>query len=417
MKNIFRLFLWGTSSLLFVIISNNHPFQVRSLDTNAVDVISYCYQKSQGNYPYHFIYRINSDGTGDEKLINSLTGFNHQDYSPDGTKLVMTGYADKNNKTWSIYVYDISSKNMTRLTNKINVWDSDPSWSPDGSMIAFTRIYESQNMKNETWMMNSDGSNLHFIGVQGFRPKWSIDGSKLIYCSNVSGNWEIYTCNIDGSNEQRILNTPEDEFDPSWSPDGNTILFTSMMDGNYEIYKMKQDGTNLTRLTNNTASEGTPDWSPDGTLIAFVSDRIGAGNFQVFIMNADGSNVNQLTNTPATITAVNPSWRPRQATIVNDKIEKNTLEGFILCQNFPNPFNSSTHINYEVPFEGEVKFVLYNSIGKEIFTFFRQIQPAGKYEINFDATDLASGVYLYSITAESTERKTYTITNKMLLLK
>lgn len=329
MKNIFRLLFWKINCFLFVIISNSQPFHIRSLDTKAVDVISYCYQKSQGNYPYHFIYSINSDGTSDEKLINSLTGFNHQDYSPDGTKLTLTGYVDKNNKTWSIYVYDILTKNMTRLTNSMNVWDADPSWSPDG----------------------------------------------------------------------------------------NTILFTSMMDGNYEIYKMKPDGTELTRLTNNIASEGTPDWSPDGKLIAFVSDRIGTGNFQIFIMNADGSNVNQLTNTPATVTAINPSWRPRQATIINDKIEKNTPKDFIVFQNFPNPFNSSTHINFVVPFEGEVKIVLYNSIGKEIVTFFRQIQPAGKYEINFDATDLASGVYFYSITAESAERKTYTITKKMLLLR
>lgn len=85
---------------------------------------------------------------------------------------------------------------------------------------------------------------------------------------------------------------------------------------------------------------------------------------------------------------------------------------FELYQNYPNPFNPSTTIAYSLPESGETKLIVYNSIGVEIKTLISEYQEAGNYKINFDASDLSTGVYLFRIKSNG-----LTKTRKMILLK
>ncbi len=85
---------------------------------------------------------------------------------------------------------------------------------------------------------------------------------------------------------------------------------------------------------------------------------------------------------------------------------------FILSQNYPNPFNPSTKISYTIPNYGLVMLKVYNVLGKEISTLVNKKMLAGKHEIAFDASDLSSGVYFYTLIFENS-----TTTNKMVLLK
>ena len=84
------------------------------------------------------------------------------------------------------------------------------------------------------------------------------------------------------------------------------IVFVSDRDGNAEIYSCNADGSNINRLTNNTATDDEPVWSPDGSHIAFVSDR--TGHSEIYIMNADGSNVVRKTFSESY--CQNPTWSP-----------------------------------------------------------------------------------------------------------
>ena len=70
---------------------------------------------------------------------------------------------------------------------------------------------------------------------------------------------------------------------------------------------------------------------------------------------------------------------------------------FILRQNYPNPFNSSTTISYSKPEPGNVILKIYNLLGNEIHKFENKFQDAGTYSINFNASDLPSGIYFYRI--------------------
>jgi hypothetical protein len=89
-----------------------------------------------------------------------------------------------------------------------------------------------------------------------------------------------------------------------------------------------------------------------------------------------------------------------------------------LFQNYPNPFNPSTLIKFALPFSSDVKLEVYNILGVRIKELLNEQKPAGYYEINFNTAGLASGVYFYSIEANSLDGKSqFKSFKKMMLLK
>jgi len=85
---------------------------------------------------------------------------------------------------------------------------------------------------------------------------------------------------------------------------------------------------------------------------------------------------------------------------------------YALNQNFPNPFNPSTNINFSIPVEEFVTMDVYNSIGQKIATLVNENKTAGTYQVDFDGANLSSGIYFYKITAGN-----FTETKKMILMK
>jgi len=91
---------------------------------------------------------------------------------------------------------------------------------------------------------------------------------------------------------------------------------------------------------------------------------------------------------------------------------QNYPDGFSLDQNFPNPFNPSTTINFSIPNEELVLLKVFNSLGEEVAELVNESKPAGNYSVPFDASGLASGIYLYKIIAGG-----FIQTRKMILVK
>ena len=85
---------------------------------------------------------------------------------------------------------------------------------------------------------------------------------------------------------------------------------------------------------------------------------------------------------------------------------------FELSQNYPNPFNPTTTINYAMPKSGFTSLKVYNILGQEVATLYQGFQKAGSYKIDFNASNLASGIYLYRLQVGD-----FNLTKKMILMK
>ena len=90
---------------------------------------------------------------------------------------------------------------------------------------------------------------------------------------------------------------------------------------------------------------------------------------------------------------------------------------FSLSQNYPNPFNPSTSINFSLPSESHVMVRIYNTQGQELSVIAKGNYSAGEHSVNFDASRLASGTYIYSITATGKNGNKFVSSKKMILLK
>jgi hypothetical protein len=107
-------------------------------------------------------------------------------------------------------------------------------------------------------------------------------------------------------------------------------------------------------------------------------------------------------------------WRrPLSEIVVSaEEISNKLPSSFNLSQNYPNPFNSATAIQYSVKERTQVELVVYDILGREVEILVNGEQDAGHYKVNFNAGNLASGIYLYRLKAGS-----FIETKKMLLLK
>ena len=100
-------------------------------------------------------------------------------------------------------------------------------------------------------------------------------------------------------------------------------------------------------------------------------------------------------------------------TVVTSVAEKAGIpKEYALHQNYPNPFNPSTTIQFELPHASDVSFKVYNVLGQEVLTLVEEEKPAGVYNVQFSAENLASGMYVYRLQAGD-----FVSTKKLIFLK
>jgi hypothetical protein len=93
-------------------------------------------------------------------------------------------------------------------------------------------------------------------------------------------------------------------------------------------------------------------------------------------------------------------------------VELSQPADYFLSQNYPNPFNPSTTISYAIAEDIDVTLKVFDVLGNEVATLINENQPAGNYDITFDAANLSSGVYYYTLQAGE-----FTSTKKLMLMK
>ncbi len=99
------------------------------------------------------------------------------------------------------------------------------------------------------------------------------------------------------------------------------------------------------------------------------------------------------------------------------EVEFSVPQEFVLAQNYPNPFNPTTTLSFGLPVESNITLSVYNSLGELVKVVAQGTLQAGTHNMNFDAVDLPSGIYMYTLNAKGTDGVEFTQTAKMLLLK
>lgn len=254
------------------------------------------------------VYLIRPDGSDEINLTGELpnTFAEAPVWSPDGTIIAFDGVPNSD-VLRDIYLVNVSVNPEQFQITTLPGFDCYPSFSPDGQQI----VYMSERDGNrDLFIMDLEGTDTTQLtdeAAYDYEPSWSPDGEEIVFVSRRGGDSDIYVMDADGSNVRRLTESPKLDWRPVWSPDGEWIVFESWRTGNGDIYLMRPDGSDLQQLTTSGAEDGNPTFSPDGRYIVFHSQR--TGNYQLFIMAVDDPENQWLLNT-GSVRSLLPVWSP-----------------------------------------------------------------------------------------------------------
>jgi len=204
------------------------------------------------------VYKIELE-TGRRSKVAAYPGINAgADISPNGKLMALTLSKDGNPE---LYIRNLSSGKLTRLTRTKNAAEASPTWSPDGRKIAF--VSDSTGSPQVYTVDRSGGKpkRITFRGNENVSPDWGTDG-RIAYSSRRSGRYHI--CILDPKNRKEVQITSDyvDHEQPSWAPDARHIVYARTEGYRSAVYVLDTMGDAQVRLTQFKGDWYSPDWSP-----------------------------------------------------------------------------------------------------------------------------------------------------------
>jgi dipeptidyl aminopeptidase/acylaminoacyl peptidase len=237
-----------------------------------------------------------------------------------------------------IWTVSPEGTNPVQLTNPPTGWyDTDPSWSPAGNRLAFSRIWTGGRFDERIYVINSDGTGEAEVTTNGRDPTWSPDGTEIAFLVAADGG--LYRINADGTN-RRVESYVNDALEccpsePAWSPAQPEIAFGWLYQDRvcdpfdpFECEGFTNEGLGKRPLGHpdnhhflGIGAGSDPDWSPNGAQLAHVTARIRIDWYtsegvygDIAVVNRDGSSPHTIVAGPQT--DVEPAWSPDGAKIV-----------------------------------------------------------------------------------------------------
>jgi Tol biopolymer transport system component len=202
-----------------------------------------------------------------------------------------------------IFVMSASGAQRTQLTSTPQ-GNSAPTWSPDGTQLAF--VSERENQVPQIFVMRSDGTGVRQVtndNADKSELAWSPKGDRIafVHVPAGGGDREIYSIKTDGSSLTDLTGDPNNfDLEPAWSPDGGRIAYSGARHPRgsvgADLWIMNADGSNqqpLEHENNGYSDGGFPAWSPDGATIAFGANN-GSGYYHVWSVPATGGQNSEL---------------------------------------------------------------------------------------------------------------------------
>lgn len=248
------------------------------------------------------IYIMDIDGENRIPITKNKSINVSPSWSPDGSQVAFASYMKYFPE---IYIAQTNGKGKIKRVTYNNAVNMTPAFAPDGKGIA---IASSMSGNPEIYLIDSQGNKLAQLtrnfGID-IAPTWSPDGNNLIFASERAGNLHLFSMDKNGNGVKRLTYSGAHNDQPDWSPKADKVVYASQSGGGYDIFTVNVDGSLVQRLTSGAGSNESPSFSPDGRYVVYSSTR--RGKSDVYLMLWEGSNQVPITNSGE---CVNPDWSP-----------------------------------------------------------------------------------------------------------
>jgi TolB protein len=247
------------------------------------------------------IYMVDADGYGRRSVTKNGSINLKPKWNATGTAIAYTSYAAGNP---DLYVADLGKGQIRRVSSRSGI-NTGGAFSPLGDILALTLTVGSDaEIYTIDPYAGREIARLTASPGIDVSPSWSPDGSKLAFVSERSGGPQIYQMNADGSGAKRVTFSGSQNTDPAWSPAGDRIAFVGREGGHFDVFTVRPDGSGMDRITQGQGDNEDPSWSPDGEYVGFSSTREGGAH--IWIASKDGRHQVKVTSGGGGYT--NPSW-------------------------------------------------------------------------------------------------------------
>lgn len=217
-------------------------------------------------------------------------------FSPDGTRIAITGWKEFSNMVDEIFLLDIESGAVRLVTKNPSNCKKDASWAPGGKYLLYTTNDACKSLGNDIEVMEVDTNvtrKLTNTKEGKFQPTWSPDGQYIAYGYRQESDGYLWLMDSNGKNPNQISDMPTGyHFQISWSPDSAKIIFSSPMQcGDIYMVDIKTNTTKKFFRMDGCATN--PVWSPDGKAIAIlVTNYLPVTNqvkeWKIYLVSVDG---------------------------------------------------------------------------------------------------------------------------------